>query len=106
MKKVIRLTEADLVKLVKRVINEQTPPTLPEDVKTKIMRCGIQNGVGLILKYPICTSVAIDIAMGKIDVFSIPGKISQCLSELRKINSSDIENVSKILYCLSSSSMF
>ena len=70
------------------------------------MRCGIQNGVGLILKYPICTSVAIAIATGKLDVFSIPGKISECLTELRKINSNDIENVSKILYCLSSSSMY
>jgi hypothetical protein len=34
MKKVIRLTESDLVKLIKRVINEEQSSTLPSSVKS------------------------------------------------------------------------
>jgi hypothetical protein len=104
MKKIVRLTESDLVRLVRRVINEQgTPQYIPEDAKKSIIECGGMDGLTLILKFPKCAKTALEIISGNIDLFQIPSKISDCLEELEGVNSSDIQKISKILTCLGKS---
>jgi hypothetical protein len=46
MKKIIKLTESDLVKIVKRVITEQSSG----DIKTLLSKYGTPNGMGVGLK--------------------------------------------------------
>lgn len=50
MKKVVRLTESDLTRIVRRVLNEQNMPQIP----TEIMSCA---GVEKVTTIPVCMQI-------------------------------------------------
>jgi len=59
MKKVIRLTEADLVRLVKRIVKEQKDGDIKTTtiVNPDITKCITGLGIKEILNYPYCVEV-------------------------------------------------
>jgi hypothetical protein len=79
MKKVIRLTESDLMRIVKRVINEQETPI-------KIMECANEVlTISDLTKIPTCLKLGLDVMTNK----KIPTdftKIMACGSELSKLD--------------------
>jgi hypothetical protein len=103
MKRIVRLTENDLIRLVKRVIKESTTPIDPE-VQKKIMECMTSidpsASIEILLKYPTCLQTAIDIVQGKIDLIDLSAKLPKCLEELRGVNSNDMKIVMGVLNCL------
>ena len=81
MKKVIRLTESDLAKLIKRVIRENQ-----NDIPTEIMGCATEVlTLSDLTKIPTCLELGIEVTTSK----KIPTdvmKIMACGSELVKLN--------------------
>lgn len=61
-KKIVRLTEADLVKLINRVIKEQTAP----DPTTFIKECMMEHvKLSDLTKVPTCSAIAMEVVMSK-----------------------------------------
>ena len=97
MRKIIRLTESDLTRLVKRVLNEQTDNT---DKIKKCLSDGLQN-IGKTVDFnnipEICTNMisqisktgnadnkvifncASAVGVGLMDLFKISGQITNCV---------------------------
>lgn len=82
MKKVIRLTESDLIRIVKRVINEQNE----NDIPSEIMGCANKVlTISDLTNIPTCLKLGLDVMTNK----KIPTdftKIMACGSELSKLD--------------------
>jgi hypothetical protein len=116
MKKIVRLTESDLVKLVKRVINEQISlpgytggmtqvaggsssktTTSPTNIAPEIMECAKEFGIKTLINYPNC-------AMAFTKVFTTGNKLTDqeldlCSDELQK-NGIPLQNGINVVGCL------
>lgn len=105
MKKVVRLTESDLRRLVKRIINEEIAPNtiFPEPLKAKLKRCGGDDVIiGLIQNFPISSQFAMDVFNKKINIFDIPTRLGECTREItQKADSSQATKILGILTCMS-----
>ena len=64
MKKVIRLTESDLARIVKRVLMEQEIPTEVPGLPEPVAKC-LGDAAATVSTIPGCTQVTIDIMSGK-----------------------------------------
>jgi len=62
MKKIVRLTENDLERIVKKVLSEQVSPT--QNPMNVIQQCFVKSGVE-ISKYPSCLKAGTEIMQGK-----------------------------------------
>ena len=62
MKKIVRLTENDLERIVKKVLSEQVSPT--QNPMNVIKECFVKSGVE-ISKYPSCLKVGTEMMQGK-----------------------------------------
>lgn len=103
MKKVIRLTESDLTRIVKRVLNEQSQPSspIPKELQSCLMKIGFDSSQSV----PSCIKVY---TMGPpTDIFDFEGNKerlmlgSSCLGELGKL-SLDTETQTKVMSCFNS----
>jgi hypothetical protein len=63
MKKIVRLTENDLERIVRKVLEEQTAPPSQNPVNA-IQECFTKSNVD-IKKYPSCVKLGADIMQGK-----------------------------------------
>lgn len=128
MKKIVRLTEGELIRLVKRIVSEQislpgygggmtqvggggsTPrggtTTIPEDLKKKIMECATQTMkpevvMGIMIKYPNSIGIGVDIMNGEINVTKIPEALNEIKS--KGITAQEFSMVSELFLCIGSS---
>lgn len=81
-KKIVRLTESDLVKLINRVLEEQTAPPIGNNVKKMVEDCFMENAeLKDLVKVPTCTDIAMEIIKNK----KLPSDMSKgfkCATEL------------------------
>lgn len=95
MKRVIRLTEGDLVKLIKKVMNEDTTSN---DPRKTIEEC-IMSNVTLkdITKYKNCMIIGTKISKGEIPT---PTDVQSAMSELKANKQDSCVILPKIMSCV------
>ena len=94
MKRIVRLTESDLVKLINRVIKEQVSGPQPQEV---VKECFMQHiNLKDLAKIPTCSAIAMEIMTTK----KLPtdlGKGMKCANEMASaIGSDPFEAFSKL----------
>ena len=102
MKKVIRLTESDLTRIIKRVLNEQSQTSpIPKELQSCLMKIGFDSSQSV----PSCIKLYI---MGPpTDLFDVEGNMERvklgtsCGQELGKL-SLDTETQTRVMSCLNS----
>jgi hypothetical protein len=81
-KKIVRLTESDLVKLINRVLDEQTAQPMGDNVKKMVEDCFMQNvEFKDLVRVPTCSAIAMEILKTK----KLPSDMSKgmkCANEL------------------------
>jgi hypothetical protein len=108
MKRIVRLTEGDLIRLVKRVIKESTMTTVPEDLKKKIMECATKTMkpevvMNIMIKYPTLIEMGVEIMNGELNVTKIPAALKEIQNT--GITTQEFSMVSELFLCIGSSMM-